>query len=93
MTQTSKVGNHATTISWNEGYQCVTYHSTVVVKWNNEKIILNSDGWDTVTTKSRMNQTAVQFHLGYRVWQKDFAWYVDYKGQTFDYYDNMELTR
>lgn len=55
----------------------VTYHNTDVVKVDEGgTVTLTTDGFRTVTTKLRMNQAAYQFNLGYRVYQKDFEWYV-----------------
>lgn len=93
MPQTGTIGKTATTIYTDNGFTNVKYHQTNVVKFSPEKIILNSNGWNTATTKNRMNQTSNQFDLGYRVFQKDYSWYVDFKGETFDYSDHMELNR
>ena len=74
----------------------VTFHSTDVVVFDANTITLNSGGWKTVTTKRRMNQTADHFGLGFRVWQKNFIWYVDWQGangKTLEYRDGMKLER
>jgi len=70
----------------------VVYHDTAVVTcdYSTGTITLCSGGWRTVTTKRRMNETDEQFRLGFRVWQRDFAWYVDLPNrQTVDFYDGM----
>jgi len=89
--------NHVTknnTVVFNDGrYTIVKYHHTDVVKWNHEHIILNSNGHQTYTTKTRMNQASNQYNLGYYVYQRDFDWFVDYRGQTLEFYDGMVLTR
>lgn len=76
MTQINKVGKVSTCIYGDNGYINVRYHSTIVTKFNDSEIILNSGGWLTYTTKSRMNQVSNQFDLGYQVYQDDFTWYV-----------------
>ena len=93
MAKTQTIGKTATSIFTENGFTYVVYHSTPVVKYNHEKIILNSGGWYTNTTKTRMNQTSNQFGLGFRVWQVNFGWKVDFNGQTVDFVDGMELTR
>jgi hypothetical protein len=93
MTQLTKVGRVATTVANDGKYTIVTYHQTQVVKWNWNKIILDSGGWETQTTKNRMNQASNQYGLGYQVFQHDFTWYVDYKGQTLEFHDGMVLER
>jgi hypothetical protein len=87
------VGTHKTNIVTLEGLTNVIYHNTAVVQFNRDKIILNSDGWETATTKTRMNQASHQYHLGFDVYQVNFSWYVDYKDKTIPFYDGMILKR
>jgi hypothetical protein len=90
----NKLSNYATTVSTSEsGNMIVTYHSTVIVEWSNTQITLRTDGYETVTTKRKMNQASLQFNLGYRVFQDDFTWYVVYKGETKLFKDGMIFTR
>lgn len=93
MGQTHTIGTHKTTVSIDEGFTKVTYHRTAVVKFNIEKIVLNSGEWMTNTTKTRMNQASNQFDLGYTVFQKNFEWFVDYKEKTIPFEDGMILKR
>ena len=90
MSQTQTLGTHKTTITkelgiGSEDYMVVRYWNTDIVKFNNERIILNTGGWSTVTTKLRMNQASNQFGLGYNVYQKDFNWFVEYQGKTIPF--------
>ena len=90
MSQTQTLGTHKTTITkelgiGSEDYMVVMYWNTDIVKFNNERIILNTGGWSTVTTKLRMNQASNQFGLGYNVYQKDFNWFVEYQGKTIPF--------
>lgn len=71
----------------------VKYHSTPVVCFDGEKIVLNSGGWLTPTTKRRMNQAAKQFELGFSVYQKAGNWAVVFDGQKMDFHDGMVLNR
>jgi hypothetical protein len=89
MAQQYKVGSHATRI----GKNYVQYHGTTVVSWDEESFTLNSGGWRTATTKTRMNQAARQFDLPYRVYQQKGEWYVDSNGKTFGFQDGMVLPR
>ncbi|MFW6272830.1 MAG: hypothetical protein ACOC2U_03525 [bacterium] len=82
----AQVGSHKTTITNDGNYQKVTYHNTDVVKFNEKEIILNSGGWLTNTTKTRMNQASNQFNLGYNVYQEKKAWYVSLKDVSGNYY-------
>jgi len=86
------IGSHATTIATdNDGITRVTYHQTAVVSWGNGNITLDSGGWMTPTTKKRMNQAADTFGLRFRVFQKAGGWFVDYRGETVPFADNMQL--
>lgn len=93
MAQQYKVGTHKTNIVNLEGLTSVVYHNTAVVQFNDKKIILNSGGWETATTKSRMNQTSNQYNLGFDVYQVNFTWYVNYKDDVIPFVDGMELPR
>ena len=76
-----------------DGLTAVRYHYTDVVKWDRDVIILDSGGWQTVTTKRRMNQVSDAHNLGFRVYQRDFEWFVDFKEKTLPFYDGMRLER
>jgi hypothetical protein len=77
MAQQSKIGTHATTISRTDGKTIVTYHKTPVVTVDPDgTVTLNSGGWRSATTKTRINQAARQFNLRFSVHQRDFQWFV-----------------
>lgn len=77
MGQTRLIGRRGTTITTqDDGTTCVQYHNTIVVSFTRHTITLYTGGWRTVTTRTRMNQTAKQFDLGFHVYQKDFQWFV-----------------
>jgi hypothetical protein len=76
MAQTKAVRGVATSI-WSEaGKTMVRYHNTVVATFDESTITLDTGGWDTPTTKLRMNQTANQFDLRFSVFQRKHKWYV-----------------
>jgi len=93
MAQTYKLGTHKTSVFTEGGWTKVAFHNTVVVKFNRNKIVLDSGKWFTPTTKTRMNQASHQYGLGFTVFQKDFEWFVDYKGKVIPFRDGMELKR
>lgn len=70
------------------GYNIVKFHSTEIVQWNDDEIILNTGGWESVTTKQRMNQTASERLLNYQVFQRDFQWYVIWNGVQYPFQGN-----
>ena len=93
MPKMNQIGTHRTTVSSDSNTRIiVTYHSTPVVRvMIDGSIILKANGYETVATKTRMNQASNQYSLGYRVWQKNYQWYVDYKGRTLEFYDGITL--
>ena len=95
MSQTDTIGKYATAVmpgTFDEPTK-VRYHHTVVVSFTGTQIVLGSGGWRTMTTKLRMNQTSNQYDLGFGVFQKDFEWFVNFKGETLPFTENMVLTR
>ena len=84
---------HKTKVFNLDGFTCVQYWQTIVIKFNDKEIILNSNGYDTKTTKTRINQASDEFMLGVNVFQKDFVWYVNFKGKILEFKDNMRLIR
>lgn len=54
----------------------VTYAHTEIVRWEGSQVTLRSGGWETPTTKRKMNQAARQFGLRYSVYQHKGDWFV-----------------
>jgi hypothetical protein len=91
-----KIGKTATSIRTNgKGVTSVRYHSTDVASFNDRWILLNTGGWWTATTKSRMNQTANQFGLGFAVFQVRGTWTVQthkpWNGENYVSLDRKEM--
>jgi len=76
-----------------DGFTCVKYWDTIVLKFNESEIILNSDGYKTATTKTRMNEASNEFNLGLRVYQDKSVWYIEFKGEVLRFEDNIVLKR
>ena len=76
MPRMNALSNYATTIAAEEGCTRITYHSTVIVEYDAETIILRTGGWDSVTTRRKMNQAANQFGLDYGVYRDKGESYV-----------------
>lgn len=94
MSQQQEIGKHRTTVRMENGELSVVFHNTEVVNANSDRIKLNTGGWFTPTTKTRMNQTANQFGLGFKVFQKDFDWFVRFNGRTHEFTGNaISLTK
>lgn len=93
MPHMDKLSNYKTTVAHDGNHQVVTYHSTQILKWNEEEILLNSGGWKTVTTARKLRQAATQFNLGYRLYIKAGVWTVEYNGHTYPFVDGMKIFR
>ena len=67
-----KIGNNTFEVIYKDGCRAIRLHRTDVVTYRPDgACILNTDGWDTVTTKDRINKYA-----NVRVVQEDFKWFV-----------------
>lgn len=92
MTQQYEVRGRSTRVFTDtDGYTKVIYHDTTVVAFNADWVVLDTGGFYSSTTKTRMVQASHQFDLGYHVYQQDHVWYlvVD-KGNGLDW-DNPIL--
>jgi hypothetical protein len=79
MARTDTVGKTATSVyTDSNGWICVQYHDTVVIKWNSQSITLDSGGRLTKTTKLRINQASNQYNLGVQVYQQKGVWFVSH---------------
>lgn len=81
-TRKRKLGNNTYLVVRDDGGLGVRLHNTEVVIHYKDKIILNSGGWYSVTTKARMNE-----YTPFNICQKNYEWFVD----DMPYQDNMIL--
>ena len=91
---TSKVvpSIRATLVDQYDGDIHIRYQDTDVVIFKADgTIVLNSGGWRTTTTKSRMN--AALNGTGWRVWQDGGQWYVGKVNENvrYTFSDSMEV--
>jgi hypothetical protein len=95
MAQQHKVGSVHTAIQRSrDGVTRVVYHSTSVVEIAPDgSVTLDSGGWRTPTTKTRMNQAANQFSLGFQVYARDGEWFVLFSGHNLPFFDGMTLNQ
>ena len=74
--------------------QVLRYHSTNVMSVTDTTVILDSGGWQTATTKRRLEQGAEIFGLKLGVYQKDRKWWVRLAdGSTIPFKDGMKIRR
>ena len=89
--------NSNTFVEYNSNTDCSTIvlHRTAIAVYDhkNQALKLNTGGWYSVTTKSRLNAILDQLITGARVFQKDFNWFLSYNNQTHDFMDGMILSQ
>ena len=87
--------NSNTFVEYNSNTNCstVVLHRTAIAVYDhkNQALKLNTGGWHSVTTKSRLNAILSELKCGFRVFQKNFDWYLSTNNQTVDFWDNMIL--
>ena len=89
--------NSNTNVEYNSSTDCstVVLHRTAIAVYdhNTQALKLNTGGWHSVTTKSRLNAILQELIAGARVYQKAFDWYLSYNNATYDFWDGMILTQ
>ena len=73
-------------IAWSQGNTCTTFdqegrtlvylHGNLIAAISKDSITIYDGGWQTVTTKSRLNAILDEVIPGTRVIQRDFNWYI-----------------
>lgn len=81
------IANNTRLFERGNGSIAVQLHSTDVVTYHTDgSFTLDSGGWQTVTTKDRINS-----YSECRVYSIKGTWYVTYQGKQFQYADGMTL--
>ena len=84
-----------TQVTYNESTNCSSVclhgHSIAIYDHNLKALKINSCGYQTNTTKSRLNALLEEVKYGCKVFQKNFDWFVSYQGQTASFWDGMIL--
>ena len=70
----------------------VYLHGNHIATVKNNSIIIKDGGWQSNTTKSRLNALCYEFATGYKVFQKNWDWFVaDFHNNAVDFVDGIEL--
>ena len=69
----------------------VKLHGNKIAEVYANSIVLFDGGWQTVTTKSRLNALLDEFATGTGVIQRNFEWYLTYKHLKEDFVSGMEV--
>ena len=94
----SNKGNWAgsnTSVSYNSNTNCSSVflhgHQIATFDHNLKALKISSCGYETVTTKSRLNAILNEVKYGAKVFSKIFDWFVSYQGETASFWDGMIL--
>lgn len=67
-------------------------HNNLIATTTGETLTITDAGWQTVTTKERLNGVLYYFDLGH-LFQKDFAWfYMDKNRNVVDFNGSMTFS-
>ena len=84
-----------TTVTYNDLTNCSSVllhgHQIATLDHHSNALKLSSCGYQTNTTKSRLNALLSEFKYGCRVFQKQWDWYLQNVNQTVDFWDGMIL--
>ena len=76
-------GNTTVMINENNNKARVFLHGNLIAEVCNEFVAIFDGGWQTVTTKSRLNALLAEFRPRVRVFQKDFVWFIRHGNNNF----------
>ena len=84
-----------TQVNYNSNTNCssIYLHGHLIATFdhNLKAVKLSSCGYQTNTTKSRLNALLEEVKWGCKVFQKNFDWFVSYNNQTQSFFDGMIL--
>ena len=94
----SNWGNSNTSVFFypSENVSEVRLHGNLIAWYDHTKqsIGISSCGWETVTTKSRLNALLYETFTGNKIIQKDFTWYVQpFTGKKVPFYDGQIVSK
>ena len=74
------------------GASRVYLHGNLIAEIGEDYMQIFDGGWQTVTTKSRLNALFAEFcNVGERVFAKNFDWFVSVNGETVPFESGMIL--
>tara|TARA_B100001250_G_scaffold211136_1_gene181163 strand:- start:183 stop:530 length:348 start_codon:yes stop_codon:yes gene_type:complete len=87
--------NSNTTVEYNDSTNCSTVflHGNRIATYDHALCALkiSSCGWQSNTTKSRLNAILQEVKYGCSIFQKQFEWFVSYRDDVKDFWDGMIL--
>ena len=84
-----------TQVCYNDNTNCSSIylhgHQIATVDHNTNAVKLSSCGYETNTTKSRLNALLSEVKYGAKVYQKNWDWFVSFNNQVQSFFDGMIL--
>ena len=95
LSNTSNWSGSNTTVTFNESTnwsQVLLHgHNIATLDHTTKALKLSSCGYETVTTKSRLNAILFELKTGCKVFQKKFEWFIGNNQATKSFFDGMIL--
>ena len=87
--------NSNTQVNYNSNTDCSAVYlhgyQIATVDHNTNALKLSSCGWQSVTTKSRLNAILEEVMFGAYVFQRNFNWFISYNDEVQSFFDGMIL--
>ena len=84
-----------TQVNYNESTNCSSVylhgHQIATYDHNTKAVKLDSCGYETNTTKSRLNALLDEVKYGARVYQKNWEWFVQFNNEATSFFDGIVL--
>ena len=93
MPQVQRISRNNTKVARFGNRTVVTLHRTDIVDYDAEEIRLDTGGWNTATTRTRMNQVSNQEGLGYQVGIRNGLLHVRWNGEDIPFSRTISLSR
>lgn len=91
----TRIGRHRTQVYKDGDWLICKYWNTEIVKYNvkNNEVVLQTDGWDTITSRNRIIQCSNEWQLGFRLTTHNSRWYVIKGDKSYAFEDNKPLSK
>ena len=81
--------NNNTAVRWSDDQSFVEVllhgHIIASISFNTNKVAISACGYETQTTKSRLNAILSDLVPGARIFAKSFTWFLTYNDKTVDF--------
>lgn len=86
--ESKRIANNTLEIIYPDGRRAIRLHDTDILSFKDNKIVLNSGGWQTMTTKNRLNK---YLPSNISVISKKSVWYVQRDDNIIPFADGLTI--